>query len=223
MSFVDQEASREKALSGAVTIAVVGCIGYALVSGLAMSVIRTPPWEIPATAYRSPPPPPPPRPEPIQQRIKTPPIGQKIVVPLPPIPLPTIDRTQLDTGTVMLPPNRIDTLGVGPTTAPPPPRADLSARAKPIGHPGDWVTTDDYPASALRAGAEGRTSFRLDLGIDGRATGCTVTASSGSDDLDRTACRLLERRAHFSAALGADGHAVGSSYAGTVVWRAPAD
>ena len=221
MSFVDQDNSRERALSGAVTIAVVGCIGYALASGLAMSVIRTVPWEIPAASYRAPPPPPPPRPEPIRKTIKAPSPGPTIVTPIPQIHLPPIDTTQIETSTGTT--TTVPTTTTGTTTSPPLPTPDLSTRARPVGRPGDWVTTDDYPASALRAGAEGRTSFRLDLGVDGRPTGCTVTASSGSDELDRTACRLLQHRAHFSAALDAKGQPTASTYAGSVVWRAPAD
>ena len=221
MSFIDQDRSRERALSGAVTVAVVGCVGYALISGLAMSVIRTPPWEIPTQTYRSPPPPPP-KPEPMRKTTTKPTPNSHIVVPLPPIPLPPIDPTRLQTDTRMLPPVHIQTGDTG-TAATLTPKPDLSAGARPQGRPGEWVTADDYPPAALRAGLEGRTGFRLDLGVDGRATGCTVTQSSGSDDLDRTACRLLERRAHFSAALGADGQPIASSYAGSVLWRAPTD
>ncbi len=221
MSFIDQDRSREKALSGAVTIAVVGCVGYAVISGLAMTIVRTPPWEMRATTYRTAPPPPPPKREHIVRKATKTPSSSPIAVPLPPIPLPPIDQTQLRTGTTILPPVHIQTGDVGAQT--PPPAPDLSAGARPQGHPGDWVTTEDYPAAALRAGAEGRTGFRLELGTDGRATGCTVTQSSGSDELDRTACRLLERRAHFSPALGVDGQPIVSSYAGSVVWRAPSD
>ena len=222
MSFVDQDRSREKALSGAITIAVLGCVGYALVSGFAMSVVRTPPWDIPTAIYRAPPPPPP-KPEPTTRATKPTP-SSHIVTPMRQVDTPPIDRTDLQTGTVIIPPVHIQTGEIGTqTTLPQQPKPDLSAGARPQGHPGDWVTTDDYPPSALRAGLEGRTSFRLDLGVDGRATGCAVTQSSGSDELDRTACRLLQRRAHFSAALGADGQPIASSYAGSVVWRAPAD
>jgi protein TonB len=221
MSFIDQDRSREKALSGAVTIAVVGCVGYALISGLAMSVVRTPPWEIHATTYRAPPPPPPLRPKPTAKASKPAP-SAPIVTPIQQIKTPAVDRTDVQTGTILPPPAHIQTGDLG-TTMPPPPKSDLSAGARPQGHPGDWVTTDDYPASALRAGVEGRTGFRLDLGIDGHATGCTVTQSSGSDELDRTACRLLQRRAHFAPALGVDGQPIASSFAGSVIWRAPSD
>jgi len=222
MSFVDQDRSREKALSGAAAITIVGIVGYALVSGFAMNVIHTPPWDIPTQIYRSPPPPPPPpRPEPVQKTTKPAPSAH-IFSPPTQITIPSIDRTPLDTDTVMVPPLHIDSGGgTGTTTMGAKP--NLSAGARPQGRPGDWVTTDDYPASALRAGLEGRTGFRLALGADGRATDCTVTVSSGSDELDRTACRLLQRRARFSPALDGDGHPIAADYTGSVVWRAPAD
>jgi hypothetical protein len=39
MAFVDQDRSREKLLSGIVSATLVGVMGYALVTGLAINVI----------------------------------------------------------------------------------------------------------------------------------------------------------------------------------------
>jgi len=73
---------------------------------------------------------------------------------------------------------------------------------------------EDYPAYAVRMNHEGRTSFRLAFGVDGRATVCTVTASSGYAELDDAACRLMKARARFAS--GRSG-----AYLGSVNWRIP--
>ena len=95
--------------------------------------------------------------------------------------------------------------------------------AKPSGNPSAWVTNDDYPDSALRNEEQGRTAFRLAIGADGRPTSCTVTASSGARALDDAACRLLMRRARFTAAKDADGAAVAGTYANSFLWQIPED
>lgn len=95
--------------------------------------------------------------------------------------------------------------------------------ARPRGNPSAWVTNDDYPASALRNEEQGRTAFRLAIGADGQPTSCTVTASSGARALDDAACRLLMRRARFTAARDADGAAVAGTYANSFLWQIPED
>ena len=79
---------------------------------------------------------------------------------------------------------------------PPPPRGKARARANLAA----LLSNDDYPVEALRNGVEGVVSFRLQVGADGRVTGCAITQSSGSDLLDSTTCRLLSARARFSPA-----------------------
>lgn len=95
--------------------------------------------------------------------------------------------------------------------------------AKPIGKPGLWVTTNDYPASALRMGHEGVTRFQLSIGTDGKVQSCEVTISSGHAALDEAACGNLRKRARFVAATGPDGAAVPGTYSSAVRWKLPAD
>ena len=220
MAYIDQDRSREKTISGAISLAMIGVVGYGLVSGLAMEVFRQPTWLTPAKQWKIPVPPPLKQP-PLQHKEKTTelrPTTDPLPPPLPiPGPLPKIDP-------LPLPPVSFPMGGGGTGTDQPQPKpVDHSARATPRGDPGTWVTTDDYPPSAVRAGIEGRTSFRLDIGADGKPTSCTVMASSGSDDLDKTACRKLMGRARFKAALDAAGDPVASTYSGGVTWRLPAE
>ena len=69
-----------------------------------------------------------------------------------------------------------------------------------IGEPAQWITSDDYPAEALRENATGITTVELQIGSDGEPTGCSITTSSGSAALDAAACDALMRRAHFRPA-----------------------
>lgn len=67
----------------------------------------------------------------------------------------------------------------------------------PLGDPGAWISSDDYPIDALRNGVEGDVAVRLEIGQQGVPTACSVIASSGSASLDGATCRLLIDRARF--------------------------
>lgn len=88
----------------------------------------------------------------------------------------------------------------------------------PATNPGTWVTTNDYPSRALREEREGTTAFRLDVGVDGKVTACTVTASSGHGDLDAATCKALMRRARFEPITDGGGPA---SWTSRVRWTIP--
>lgn len=108
-----------------------------------------------------------------------------------------------------------------PDASLPPPTAPEPEPLPPIApatNPGTWVTTFDYPSRALREEREGTTAFRLDVGIDGKVTACTVTASSGHADLDAAACKALQRRARFEPITDGGGPA---SWTSRVRWTIP--
>ena len=81
----------------------------------------------------------------------------------------------------------------------------------------------DYPSAAIRAGEQGTVRFRLSVGTDGRVTGCTVTASSGSESLDSATCQLLAARAFFWPARDRLGEPAADSVVGRIVWRLPSE
>jgi periplasmic protein TonB len=223
MAYIDQDRSREKTVSGAVSLAVIGVVGYGLVSGLAMTVMPTVTWLTPAKQWKIPVPPPekklPPKTEKTTQQHPT-----TDPVPHPdPLPIPDLGPKTGDPTPFPIPTFPTSGLGGGDGPAPQPQPIDHSAGAVPRSAPGTWVTTDDYPPSAVRAGIEGRTSFRLDIGTDGKPANCTVLASSGSDDLDKTACRKLMNRARFKPALDMAGNPTATTYAGGVTWKLPAE
>ena len=87
----------------------------------------------------------------------------------------------------------------------------------------DWVTDEDYPPAALRAGTQGAVGVRLDLDRSGVVTGCAVTRSSGSAVLDGTTCDLLRARARFEPARDRRGRAVASTWRSRIRWVLPDD
>jgi protein TonB len=112
-----------------------------------------------------------------------------------------------------------------PTAAPPapsapPPPAGPTSPAKPRGNPGNWANTNDYPSRALQQEREGTTGFRVSIGIDGRVIECSITQSSGHDDLDAATCTNIKRRARFEPAVS-NGEKVQGSYSGRVRWQIP--
>ena len=108
-----------------------------------------------------------------------------------------------------------------PPPPPPPPRgiAPRPARANLAA----LVTADDYPAEAIAKGEEGAVGFRLEIGANGRVTGCTITQSSGSAVLDSTTCRLMQTRARFTPAIDSRGRPAADSLDSRIVWRLPKD
>jgi protein TonB len=86
-------------------------------------------------------------------------------------------------------------------------------------HLAHLLRNEDYPAAARAAREQGLVEFRLDVGPNGRVTGCTITQSSGSAVLDSTTCRLMRSRARFTPAVDAGGATVADKVDGRIVWR----
>lgn len=104
---------------------------------------------------------------------------------------------------------------------PPPPSVPTGRPATPIGNPGNWILTDDYPAIALRQNWTGITAFRLTIGLSGFVVGCDITRTSGYAVLDQTTCTLITQRASFRPARDAQGKPVVGYYSSRVRWELP--
>ena len=118
-------------------------------------------------------------------------------------------------------------LGMAPSEASPAPVAQISPPAPPQQPKGAtraiprvplaWlIGGDDYPAT--QHGEEGSVRVRLDVGVDGRVSACTITQSSGFRILDSTSCRLLTSRARFAPARDGEGRPVPDSVPARIVW-----
>lgn len=77
------------------------------------------------------------------------------------------------------------------------------------------IKDSDYPRAAARAEIGGAVIVNFDVGTNGRASNCRVVSSSGNADLDRTTCRLIEKRFRYEPATDAQGRPVPS----VVAWR----
>jgi TonB family protein len=95
--------------------------------------------------------------------------------------------------------------------------------AAPRGSPANFVSNDDYPAAALRAGHQGRSAVRLTISAHGIPSACAVTESSGTPLLDTHTCALMMRRGRFTAALDAAGRPTEGSVDLGLRWVLPAD
>lgn len=85
---------------------------------------------------------------------------------------------------------------------------------------GGSISDADYPASAIRAEAQGTTRVNIQVGANGRVSGCSVTGSSGNSALDSTACSLIQRRFRFKPATRG-GQPVEATVSRSITWRLP--
>jgi TonB family protein len=67
---------------------------------------------------------------------------------------------------------------------------------------------EDYPAAALRRASQGRVIMRITVNAQGRATECVPVATSGSPEIDSTACRVAMSRGRYEPGLDAAGRPV---------------
>ncbi len=218
MAYADQEVSGNKIAAFVVVALLHLALGYALVTGLAYEgfkqvVKKVTTVDIKKDEPKKEPPPPP------KKMAAAPPI----VAPPPKI---NVSNVSPPVTTVTTPPPPAPPVLVvappGPAAPPPPPPPKFTPKsAQPKGNPGNWATTNDYPTRALREEREGVTGFRVTVGTDGRATGCDVTSSSGSADLDQATCSNVMRRARFTPATDGEGNPTTGSYSSRVRWVIP--
>lgn len=217
MAYADRDRTGENTVALIISALILSIVSYALFTGLAYSGTRAlikklTTVDIKEEVKKEEPPPPP-------KKEQTPP---PIVAPPPPMNI-NAAPPPIQTVAVALPPPPVPIqVAVAPPAPPPPPRFTAKG-ATPKGNPGSWATNDDYPTGALRREEQGTTRFRVTVGPDGRVTGCTITGSSGSSELDNTACSLITRRARFNPATDGDGNPTTGSYANAVRWVVPKD
>jgi TonB family protein len=84
-----------------------------------------------------------------------------------------------------------------------------------------WFEFRDYPMKAFDKNEEGVTRFELLISPDGRIADCTVYASSGHGELDKTTCYLAQKRVEFRPARDANGQPVWGTYRGQAIWAIP--
>ena len=215
MAYADQSMSGNR-ITALIIVALLHIVLiYALVTGLAYEGVKNVIKKVTTVDIKEeekpkePPPPPP--------KVVAPP---PVVVPPPKVNV-AVSAPVIDVVPVAPPPPPAPVLVVAPP-APPPPRFTPKSPS-PKGNPGNWATTNDYPSRALREEREGTTGFRVTVGPDGRVTDCQITSSSGSPDLDQTACDKIRQRARFAPATDGEGNPTTGSYSNRVRWVIPKD
>jgi protein TonB len=78
----------------------------------------------------------------------------------------------------------------------------------------------DLPEALRGPDANRRVSVRYAVDIDGRVRDCSVTASSGSEELDQRTCALIEERFRFAPSRDGDGRPVRSIIEESHTWEA---
>ncbi len=96
----------------------------------------------------------------------------------------------------------------------------LSRPPLPIGSPGKWLRSNDFPDKSLLQGHNGLVRFRLDVDASGQPVGCTVLYRTNPDEFADLSCKLVLQRAHFTPALDASGEPVKSYYITNIRWVA---
>jgi protein TonB len=218
MAYGDTVDPTSRVISVVLTGVILFLLGWLLISGLAINAVKQVIEKLDVVAVDEPPPPeePPPPPPPDNKLPPPPPVVA------PPSIIPPTNTNNTITTVPTPPPPQPPTPIITPPAPPAPPATpDMSRPATPRGNPGSWVTTDDYPPSALRDEAEGTTSVRVTVGPDGRAASCEVTGSSGNSALDQAACRNIQRRARFNPAFDRNGQPTTGTFTRRVVWQIP--
>jgi len=216
MSYAQRKQMSSNRFVAIIVVALIHVgLGYALVTGLAYNVAKKAMEDLKTFDVEDEPPPPPDEPPPPPEQIPD--------TPPPMVAPPPIVRTNVAPPpmvvTPVAPPPQI-TVAPPPPPAPPPPVRRVQP-AKARANLASYITNDDYPSSALRNEEQGTTGFRLDVGPDGRVSGCTVTAPSGSSALDTATCRLLRSRARFTPATDSTGARTSDSVSGRIRWQIP--
>ena len=221
MAYLQHTSWKDRPGAVAGVIAIHALIGYALVTGLSFKGIVEAidnPDGVFVPEVKLPPPPPEPMVEPKEVVIDRPIVTPKPIIDVSPV-KPLVDTTE-----IILPDTDVVTKVIpGPTPAfTPAPRPAFDAvGAKLRGNPSTLVTVNDYRSSWINRELTGTVRFRLLVGAGGRVENCTVTDSSGHQELDRATCALVTQRARFDPAKDETGAKVAGSYSNAVRWELP--
>lgn len=224
MSYASQQQAGNKTTSIVIVVLIHVAIGYLLVTGLAINAVKEVVERVTTVNVEEPPPPPPPDepPPPEQQPDVTsppPPVTPPQQLNLAPNPPPVETRQDIP------PPARTETRPStqpsAPPGPPPAPKGPSKARGVQPKNQRSWSARiqEDYPRRAAQEEIEGTVGVRCTVTLDGRATGCSVTSSSGSDILDGAATKAVERYARFDPALNADGEPISASWSTRITYK----
>jgi protein TonB len=201
--------AQRKEISGNKTLAIILValiqfgLGYAIITGLAYNVIKKAAQDLKTFDVEEKPPPPEEPPPPPKDMPKVPP---------PPVTPPPLVRMESPPPPIQVqesptPPPIPPVVQAPPAPPPPPPPHKTVSAQSAKGDLRTLFTSDDYPASAAAAEAQGTAQATLTIGPDGRVVGCNLIRSTGNGALDQATCNILRRRAKFTPARDSNGNA----------------
>lgn len=85
----------------------------------------------------------------------------------------------------------------------------------------EWITDQDYPATAIALDESGTVSFALTVTAEGAVSKCVAVSGTASDRLKTLTCQLVRERARFEPAQDEQGKAASGIFSGTVRWQIP--
>ncbi|TXH15470.1 MAG: TonB family protein [Gammaproteobacteria bacterium] len=92
----------------------------------------------------------------------------------------------------------------------------LKQKVLPIGDPGAWINSNDYPKKMLAEGQSSIVEYRLDVDENGQVVGCHIQETTRKKEFDDAVCNALVRSANFSPAIDAEGSPIRSYWNGRV-------
>lgn len=225
MAYVDQGMTGSKATSLIISIAIVAGIGLAMVIGLAVDAVKKEIERVTTVDVTEEEPPEPeeepPEPEDIPETAPPPPVAPPPPLNIAPNPPEVQTQTEIPPATPPAPINPPPAPPGPPPAPPPPPPPPSQAKSATTKNERRWASriSNDYPSRALREEVEGTVGVRVTVNEKGRASACTVTSSSGSDVLDKAACRGMRRYSRFNPALNDAGEPTTGSYSTRITYR----
>lgn len=219
MMRMEQQKNRERVKAAVAVGALHALLAYAFISGLAFEVAEQAGESLNVFDVTEPPQPPPPpeeastpdpSPAPRPEAAAAPESTEAVVVPEPEVWFaiaPNI-QTAPAAGTGDVPGPGTGSGGEGTGTGSGSEGSGTGGGGTGARRVSGALVDSDYPRSAAEARAAGTVHVRFTVRTDGRVDNCVVTRSSGHADLDRTTCRLIERRFRYSPARDAAGKPV---------------
>lgn len=223
MSYASQQQAGNKTKSIVIVVLIHVAIGYLLVTGLAINAVKDVVERVTTVNVEDEPPPPEEEPPPPPEDIPEPTSPPPPVAPPPPFNIAP-NPPQMETRQDPPPPAPVfrqpSTAPSAPPGPPEPPRPSQARGVQPKNQR-SWAARiqENYPRRAAQEEIEGTVGVRVTVTADGKATGCSVTASSGSDILDQAACKDLERYGRFDPALNAAGEPISAPWSTRITYK----
>ncbi|MEI6486904.1 MAG: TonB family protein [Sphingomonadales bacterium] len=204
--------SRNRQISLAAVAVLHVLLGYAVINGFAIKVIKKIVEPIEAVNVKEEAPPPEEPPPPPPKEIEIPPY-----VPPPEVSVQSDAAPTITTQSTAPRPEPPVYTPPAPPAPPAPAPVAAPTPATPKGR-GNVISTDDYPSASRAAEEEGVVRVSYTIGTDGRVTECTIAQSSGFKRLDDATCSIIQRRWRFNPA-SRDGQPVAERKTQPVRWK----